>query len=275
VIFEQRPQWYRYFLQSALTNTILIPDKLNELLGFLEDQSLNAPFENSYFLFGGGFISNELAKRLRNRVSAYLENIYGSTEINVPILRSTLENPDDLHWLVSSGYRVVEIVDEEGNICPADVEGELRVLVTELDCNSYLDDPETTEKVFRSGYFHPGDMAVRRSDGRIRILGRSADVVNINGQKLSVAPFEYEIQQRLGVDAVCLFSGLSSDGEVELLIAIESEYWPEKSDLSNLAEEYAHLGQARFARITKFPRTRTGTSKIDRIALRKLLFPRN
>jgi len=273
VILEQRPNWPQYFLQSGMTNTILIPDKVKELLKFLEERDLNKPLEDCYFLVASGFISNKLAGQLRDRVSDYLENIYGSTEINVPILRSSVENPEDLHWMVSSGFRAVEIVDEEGNTCPLDVEGELRVRFTELDSSSYLDDPKTTDKVFKSGYFHPGDMAVRRSDGRIRILGRSADVINIDGQKRSVAPLEHDIQQTLGVDAVCLFSGLGSDDEVELLVAIESEHWPEKSDMNNLVREFAPFGQARFARMSKFPRTRTGTSKIDRIALRKLLFP--
>jgi acyl-coenzyme A synthetase/AMP-(fatty) acid ligase len=272
IIFEQRPQWHQYFLQSAMTNTILIPDQVNGLLKFIEEHPLKRTVPDFYLLFGGGFISNTLVEKLRNRVSGYVENIYGSTEINVPTLQSTVENLDDLHWLLPSGYRVVEIVDEGGSVCPTDMEGELRVRLTALDCSSYLDDRQASEKVFRSGCFYPGDMAVRRADGRIRILGRSADVINIRGQKRSVAPFEHEIQQRLGVDAVCLFSGLSSEGEVELLIAIESEYSPEKSDLSNLLEEFAQFGQARFVRITKFPRTQTGTSKIDRIALRKLLF---
>jgi acyl-coenzyme A synthetase/AMP-(fatty) acid ligase len=272
-IFEQRPQWQQYFLQSAMTNTILIPDKVSELLRFIDEHHLKEPVADCYLLVAGGFISNKLAEQLRNRVSGYLENIYGSTEINVPILRSTVENPDDLHWLAPSGYRVIQIVDEGGNVCPIDVEGELRVRLTEMDCSSYLDDLQASAKVFKSGYFHPGDMAVQRADGRIRILGRSADVVNIGGQKRSVAPLEHEIQQRLGVDAVCLFSGLSSEGEVELLIAIESEHRPEESALNNLLQELAQFGQARFTRISKFPRTKTGTSKIDRVALRKLLFP--
>ena len=273
IIFEQRPEWQRHFLETAITNTILIPDKVSELLGFIDENPSKGPLADFYLLVAGGFISNKLAEQLRNRVSGYLENIYGSTEINVPILRSTVENPEDLHWMLPSGYRVVEIVDEEGNVCPVDVEGELRVLLTEMDCSSYMDDRQASEKVFKSGHFHPGDMAVRRSDGRIRILGRSADVVNLGGQKRSAAPFEHEIQQRLQVDNVCLFSGLDSEGEVELLIAIESEHWPEKSALNNLLRELAQFGQPRFTRMAKFPRTQTGTSKIDRIALRKLLFP--
>jgi acyl-coenzyme A synthetase/AMP-(fatty) acid ligase len=143
----------------------------------------------------------------------------------------------------------------------------------ELDCHSYVDDPQTSEKVFRSGYFYPGDMAVQRADGRIRILGRSADVLNFRGQKLAVAPIEHNIQHNLGVENVCLFSGISNEGEDEVVIAIESERWPEQSDLNNLGHEFAQFDQVRFAIVYPFPRTRTGTSKVDRIALRKLVFP--
>jgi acyl-coenzyme A synthetase/AMP-(fatty) acid ligase len=273
IILEQRPQWYQYFLQSGMTNTILIPGQVQQLLSFLEDQPSKTSVEDFYLLIAGGFVSRNSAEQLLNHVSGYLENIYGSTEINVPVLRSTVTSLDDLHWLLPTEYRIVEIVDEVGKLCPVDVEGALRVRLSELDCSSYLGDLQASEKVFKDGCFYPGDMAVRRADGRIRILGRSADVVNFRGQKVSVAPIEDKIQIQLGVDTVCLFSGINSADEEEVVIAIESDHWPDKSDLNNLGHEFAQFDQVRFAIVYPFPRTQTGTSKIDRIALRKLVFP--
>jgi acyl-coenzyme A synthetase/AMP-(fatty) acid ligase len=214
-----------------------------------------------------------LAEQLIKHVTTNLINLYGSSETNVSVLEAKVTNLDDLHWLSETGDRTVEIIDEAGKLCPIDVEGQLRVRLTELDSASYLDDALATEKVFRSGYFYPGDMAVRRADSRIRILGRSADVVNFRGQKLAVAPIEYEIQSRMGVENVCLFSGINHEGEEEMVIAIESEHWPEQSDLNSLGHEFAQFDQVRFAIVYPFPRTRTGTSKIDRIALRTLVFP--
>jgi acyl-coenzyme A synthetase/AMP-(fatty) acid ligase len=180
---------------------------------------------------------------------------------------------DDLHWLAPTEYHAVEIIDAVGNVCAVEQEGELRIRLTELDYSCYLDAQEASEKVFRDGHLYPGDMAVRRADGRIRILGRSADVVNFRGQKLAVAPMEDKIQTILSVNAVCLFSGINSSGEEEVVIAMETEQWPEKSELDHLGHEFAQFDQVRFAIVYPFPRTQTGTSKINRVALRKLVFP--
>jgi acyl-coenzyme A synthetase/AMP-(fatty) acid ligase len=219
-----------------------------------------------------GFISRALAEKLLKRVTRNLTNAYGSTEVNMTVLTSEVTDLDELHWLSDSKRRELEIVDEEGNPCPVDVEGQLRVHLQEADCESYLDDPEATRKAFREGYFYPGDMAVRRSDGRIRILGRSADVINWRGQKLSVAPIEEKIGDILEVGAVCVFSGINARGSTEVVIAIEAERWPEKSKLDHIGREFSQFDNVQFAVIYPFPRTRTGTSKLDRIALRRLVF---
>ena len=57
---------------------------------------------------------------------------------------------------------MVQIVDDSGHECSPGQEGDLRILRTELDWQCYLDDVETTAKVFRDGFFYPGDRAVMR-----------------------------------------------------------------------------------------------------------------
>jgi len=273
VIVDQRSEWHRHFLEHPMTLAVLIPDMINQLLKSMDSQPPVSSAMDFVLMATGGFISRGLAEQIISRITVNLENSYGSTETNLQLLRSTVTQLDDLHWLTPTRKRLVEIVDAEGKPCPIDTEGQLRVRLSELDCSSYMDDPEASQKVFRDGYFYPGDMAVRRADGCIRILGRSADVVNFRGQKLAVAPIEHNIQNLLGVDAVCLFSGVSDAGEAEVVIAIESEEPPERSALMNLGHEFAQFDQVRFALLQRFPRTRTGTSKIDRNALRKLIFP--
>ena len=273
LILDQRPQWCEYFLQSAMTNAFLVPDLANQLLNTLDGKGLSSSPLDFCLTLAGGFISRKVAEQLINRVTTNLRILYGATEINVLVLEAKVTNLDDLHWLGCRDSRSVEIIDEAGSLCPVDVEGQLRVRLTELDCSSYLEDVEASEKVFKSGYFYPGDMAVRRADGRIRILGRSVDVVNFRGQKRAVAPIEHNIKDHLGVENVCLFSGINSEGEEEVVIAIESEQWPEKSLLNHLGHEFAQFDQVRFAIVYPFPRTQTGTSKVDRVALRKLIFP--
>ena len=178
---------------------------------------------------------------------------------------------DDLYWYVPVNDRTIQVVDELGNECPTGQMGHLRLLTTEIDCSSYLDDEDASAKVFRDGFFYPGDMAVRRADGRIRVLGRTDDVVNFQGQKLAVAPIEQEIQDALRVDEVCVFSGLDDRGNEELVIAIQSKREFQQSELEAVAGRFASFERVRFAVLPDFPRAESAMNKVQRSMLRKLV----
>jgi acyl-coenzyme A synthetase/AMP-(fatty) acid ligase len=117
-------------------------------------------------------------------------------------------------------------------------------------------------------------VAVRRADGRIRVLGRTADVINVKGVKYALAPIEQRLQQNLGVEDVCLFTGLSEGGVEELVVAVQSE-----RDLDALEVERA-LGASdlfeniRVETFREFPRTTAGLAKVRRSELRRLAFER-
>src|SRR5262249_31235756 len=207
-----------------------------------------------------------------NRVTRRFVIAYGASEIGTTPLLSRVTITDDIHWLTPDDRRTIQIVDENGNICR---EGELRFLLTEVDCTSYLDDAEASTKVFRNGFFYPGDMAVRRPDGRIRILGRVDGVVNLQGKKYPVAPIERAIQQLLGVDEVCLFSGLNAAGNVELAIAIQSSRQLSRSELEVVARRCAPFETVRITVFNNFPRTETETRETRRSVLRKLVLERH
>jgi acyl-coenzyme A synthetase/AMP-(fatty) acid ligase len=144
-------------------------------------------------------------------------------------------------------------------------------LLSELDCQNYLDDEEASARVFRDGFFYSGDRAVRRGDGRIRILGRTADVVIVQGDKIAAAPMEQKIQRRLQVDEVCMFSGLSNEGHEELVIAIQTDRNIPRSELESLASNFRRA-KVRFWVHRAFPRAQSGMKKTNRRELRKLVF---
>ena len=273
VILDERPDWYRYFLAEDLTHAVMLASMLDELLNYLEDSMERLPPSNCHLWVGGAFLSRQSATRALDLVTPNIENTYGSTETNRAIMLARIDDLDDLHWLLPNPSREVQIVDESGHACPVGAEGQLRVAITELDLWPYLDDPAASEAVFRHGFFYPGDIAVRREDGRIRVLGRSTDVINLRGQKLASAPMEETIQNQLGLKSVCMFSGINESGEEELVVTFETDSWPEQSYLDWIGREFSQFTRIRFAKLSPFPRTKTGTNKVDRVALRKLVFP--
>lgn len=71
-----------------------------------------------------------------------------------------------------------------------DAAGEL-LIRTPFGMIGYLDNPELTQAAFHDGYFRTGDVARRRPDGCVEIVGRIKEIVSRGGNK--IAPAEIEI----------------------------------------------------------------------------------
>ena len=257
-----------YRITSILTSPMGIRNLLREA-------KLPAAMRNRFnLMFTGGGFPVELAKAAASSLTSDIRIYYGATEIIGMPLFSSFSSPDDLLWLQPDPSRRVEVVDDRGVECPIGEEGELRIELLALDAHAYLDDEETTRRVFRNGFFHPGDLAVRRPDGRIRILGRVSDVLVVRGIKLAVAPVEQEIRAFLRVDEVCVFSGLADDGRDEVVIAVKTERKINDAEQAALRRRFAVFDRVRFAAMPDFPRSEGGFRKTRREALRKLVFGR-
>lgn len=267
----QAPDSFTRIFRHSLTSILVTPANLKEML---RRRDLSRPRSQTVEIaVAGGSLPRDMAEEGYRFLSAQCVIHYASTELVSPTMSAALTETLDCHWLSPAPGRVIEIVDDRGIACPVDREGELRVGLTELDCAAYLDDAATSAKVFRDGYFHSGDIAVKRADGRIRILGRTVDVLNVQGQKFAAAPLEQAIQRQLGVDEVCLLTGMSEDGVEELVVALQFDRPPAKPELDAVARDFATFARVRFVVMTAFPRTPTGLRKTLRPALRKLFFP--
>lgn len=66
----------------------------------------------------------------------------------------------------------------------------------------YMNLPEETEKAFVNGIYHSGDLAKKLPDGNIVLLGRSNDMIKINGNRIEPAEIEAAVKQALGIDWV-------------------------------------------------------------------------
>lgn len=257
------------WLKHGITWTVLVPQMLKDILQAMERPEF--PAGDFDLGIAGGFLSLDLAEKATRLISSNISIRYGATEYGW-LLQSHFRDESDLHWLTPARPGIFQIVDANGHENPVGREGELRVRLADVDGSSYLDDDEATAQAFRGGYFYPGDIAVQREDGRIRILGRTADVLNVLGIKVAVAPLEARVQKTLGVSSACLFSGLDDDGKEELVVAIESERAPEKAELDKVSQSFPQFERIRFEVFEKFPRTEAGMHKIKRAELRKLVF---
>lgn len=269
-VFDQRIEWADHYFDQDIAHGVAMPHMLEALL----DPARPAPSRKCRALHvGGGFIPPAMAQQAVERLTDRLLVTYAASELYLRVLESDYAAPDDLHWLSPVMGRGVDIVDDASRPCPPGQEGHLRVHLDPLDSRAYLDDPEATARVFRDGCFHPGDMAIQREDGRFRILGRSVNVLNLQGQKVATAPIELQLQERIGARAVCLFSSVTPSGENEIVAALEMDQLPDGQDLCGELRELTRCALVRIATLAEFPRTGTGTGKVDRGRLRALVFP--
>jgi acyl-coenzyme A synthetase/AMP-(fatty) acid ligase len=271
-VVDQTPERDANFLAYPITYASTTPATLRPIVEARDPSA--EPVDGLLLRCSGGFVPETLARQAVARICRNFVVGFASTEIADRLMQSRFETVEDLVWLLPRAEGRVEVVDGDGVECPPGVEGELRAFIAAGDSTGYLDDDEASGQVFRDGYFYPGDMAVRRADGRIRVLGRTGDVINVNGVKYAVAPIEQRLQQSLGVEEVCLFTGLSDGGVEELFVAIQS-----KSDLDPLDVERALGASALFEKIRveffrEFPRTTAGLAKTRRSELRRLVVGR-
>ncbi len=271
VVFDERKEKFKNIVLHDVNFVKILPWQLKHLLLQARDMPTN-PVNGFALSIGGGFLPSDLAERCVRELTDRLSINYSSTEINSVRLYSKFDVNDDWRWLMPSDENRIQIVDDGGTECPINHEGELRILLADIDCHKYLDDEEANARMFRNECFYPGDMAVKRDDGRVRILGRVGDVVVLKGEKVAVAPLEQEIQRALQAEEVCLFTGLSKRGEDEIIIVIQSDRAIPKSQLEAIAGRFPRFEKVRFSIRPNFPRMATGRAKINRELLKKLVF---
>jgi acyl-coenzyme A synthetase/AMP-(fatty) acid ligase len=272
IVFDQSKNWPNNLFRFGITRVFLLPYHVRALFA-----SRSALFQNNTKLndcvisVSGGFLPSEFAERITRELTPKLLINYSATElIDVP-LQTWYENKDDLVWLKIVNDCKVEIVDELGRECLPYQEGEIRIARKEIDASAYIQNDDDSRRVFRDGYFYPGDMAIKRADGRIRILGRVEDVINLHGAKVAVTPIEQDLQRYLEADEVCLFGHINDLGQEELIVAIQSSSAPPQEKLDHIRKRFHFFETVRFSVLRDFPRTDTGTGKVRRLSLRNRL----
>ena len=273
VVLDQRSDRAAHFFRHGVNAAITTPFEIVALLdSHIEPHE---PIDAVAITIGGGFVSTSKINEIASRLSKQIRISYAASEMGI-MLEARRFDATDIHWFTPVDDRSAEIVDERERPCEPNQPGVLKVALLAIDAEGYLNDEETSVKFFRDGYFYPGDMAVRREDGRVRILGRVGDVLNVRGAKIPVGPLEQEIQSLLHGADVCIFGGLDARGAEELVVAVEAERVL-RADIDRVARRFSEskaFDQVRVVVLKAFPRTQAGMQKINRVRLREMVWSR-
>ena len=138
----------------------------------------------------------------------------------------------------------------------------------------YHDDPDATEKAFRGGWFHSGDLGVWHPDGYIQLRDRSKDIIISGGENISTI----EVEQAI----------VSHDAVLEAaVVAMPHDHWGERpiayvtlkpgavaepgEIIDHVRDRLAHYKAPDVVEIVdQLPKTSTG--KIQKFVLREPLW---
>ena len=174
----------------------------------------------------------------------------------------------------ATGYpqegRRVAVLGEDGAVLPRGMQGTLAVHGSDPGLMlGYLDAPEETEARFSGDWFVTGDTVVMAEDGAITFLGRTDDMMNAGGVRVSPLEVERVLAEHPGITEVAC-----AEVTVKAGVTVIAAFYtgPAEIDADALsafaAERLARYKCPRlYERVENLPRS--GNGKVNRRALRR------
>jgi acyl-coenzyme A synthetase/AMP-(fatty) acid ligase len=210
----------------------------------------------------GAILSPRLREALLAKLASHVANIYGCNEAGRICVID-----DNGVGTVTPGVTVA-IVDEHGREKPYGETGLIKVKSGTM-IEGYLDNPALTAASFRDGWFHSSDFGMMPGPGRLVVLGRSDDMLNVGGRKLAPGPIEDRLKTVPGVRDAAAFSAANSNGVAVLVVAIEADLAGGDNLKAALVDAVRrNVGRCHIMVAKSLPRTKNG--KIRRRALQEL-----
>jgi fatty-acyl-CoA synthase len=202
-------------------------------------------------------------------LNAPYANTFGSTETGLPPGTASLipigSAPTDLAKRQSS-FCEVRLVDPDDREVPDGTPGECAFRGPTL-FSGYWQAPETNAEDFRGGWFHMGDLFVRRDDGRLDFVDRAKYMIKSGGENVYPAEIERILLADPRVDdAVVVRKADPRWGEVPVAVVARNDDRLSAEDLyAACRRQLAGFKQPkdiRFVAFADLPRSTTG--KIQR-----------
>jgi acyl-coenzyme A synthetase/AMP-(fatty) acid ligase len=269
VVYDQGRTPRLWYPDLRLTHLFATPATLGWLLG-APDKALRRDDDMHLFVTAGA-LPRVVADAAKARLTSKVTIMLASTETLI-LGMTAFTDPEDLRWHRLLPSRVVQVVDEAGMVLPPGEVGQVRARI-EDGLSGYFGDEVATREFFRDGYFYPGDLGEFRADGRLALHGRVSDVINVLGSKIATGPIEQAMQDRLGVEGVCILSMPGDGGDEEVHAAIQSRRAVSGAELESFArKELRGFPKVHFHVFEQLPRNAMG--KVVRLELRKMLIAR-
>jgi acyl-coenzyme A synthetase/AMP-(fatty) acid ligase len=207
----------------------------------------------------GAKLPADLRRLCLQKLAGRVVEAYGANEVGA------IGNVDEAGILTVVPGLEVEVAGPLGEALPI---GEIGGFRGDTIVSGYVDNEAATAEMFRDGWFYPGDLGAMVSPGHLRLIGRRADILNLDGRKIACTEVESRLLDLPAIRDVAVFQQNDSAGQSPILVCAVVE---PNTDLRALGTSLRPILGFPFAlyAVASIPRTPEG--KIKREELRQAL----
>lgn len=212
----------------------------------------------------GGAVPPSLLATLTAHVATDVFSQYSMTE---SIMVAVMDDNDIGTVLPDVEAR---LVDDAGLNVEAGEPG-LLLVRSPRTCDGYLWDPALSGQRFADGWFRSSDIAVMPEPGKLKVIGRADDAINIGGLKIVPGHLESQMRTIDGVTEAALLRVDNEAGVGEAHVVIERRDARDDQRIRNLVTPIIRRTlDTAFVHFTD-AMPRAGLGKIDRAALQAIV----
>lgn len=249
-VYDTRDSISAVLASQAITHITLPPFVLIQVLDSLPSGYQKLP-DLTVFTIGAA-LPKSVRQRVLESLAGEIVESYGTQEI-APVCTI---GADGIGRILPGVQ--VEVVDDNEQPVQG-TPGRVRIR-SDGSVGRYIDDPATTARMFRDGWFYPGDIAVLQDRLTLRLVGREDDMLNVQGIKFIPGPLEEQLRPALPVTDLCVTSIADENGASRLWVVVV----PENADAMAVIRDRlpallpTEMENVRLAKLDAIPRTATG-----------------
>ena len=275
---ENPRKFFDFIKQNKIHSMFCTPSYFNYVMSHIHPS--DAGELKNIFFAGEALVLSDLCIEWLRKNQVCIINQYGPSETHV-VTERIYEPVELAHMDVTIGKPIVNvqalILDEQMNLCPVGVDGELYIAGENVG-KGYLNHPELTNERFKINPFYTekdvpymgkilyqtGDIARYRADGNIEYLGRIDTQVKIRGLRVELGEIENEMSAFEGITLAAATDKQDTKGRQYLVgYYLAEKDINEKELRQHLREKLpAYMVPHFFMRLESMPMTASG--KIDR-----------
>lgn len=181
--------------QEGVTITAAVPAVLSRWVADAENEKPDLRSLTTIQV-GGSLFAPEAYRRAVSVLGCHIQQVYGMAEGLLNFTRSTdsVEVLEHTQGRPISPHDEIKIVDTAGVTVARGQAGEL-LTRGPYTLRGYYRAPEHNDKSFTpDGWYKTGDLVIQRSDGNLVVVGRTKDIINRGGEKISADEIERLLQ---------------------------------------------------------------------------------